>query len=165
MVVVFIALRISVFFLPSHSESIFYLLWFLATGFICLCAFQVIINQNYYLIPQFKTTADPVVAKGLSEKTGEHYQIAVLLFYLGVALIFSKGVEIIYGLPTYAYLVFSLPLWIIGLTVVLCYHLILLYKNNRTISYWKKGGFTLVWLCLVACIFQWNYWNFIGFNF
>ena len=77
----------------------------------------------------------------------------------------SKGVEIIYGLPTYAYVVFSLPLWIIGLTVVLCYHLILLYKNNRTISYWKKGGFTLVLLCLVACIFQWNYWNFIGFNF
>lgn len=112
-------------------------------------------------VNQLSQNAFPTIPKRLLLVT----IIAVLLFYLGVALIFSKGVEIIYGLPTYAYLVFSLPLWISGLTVVLCYHLILLYKNNRTISYWKKGGFTLVWLCLVACIFQWNYWNFIGFNF
>lgn len=62
----------------TYSQLQFYLLWLIATGFICLVAFQFIINQNFYLVPHFqeKTEEKP---KALSENTEEHYQYLLQL--------------------------------------------------------------------------------------
>jgi len=89
----------------------------------------------------------------------------VLLFYVGLGILFSKGIELIYGIPDYAYLLFSIPFLVIGLTVVLFYKGVKLWQEKEGLALWKKGAFTIINLCLLLSIFQWYYWNFIGFNF
>ena len=70
-----IALHISEHLFPFNIPLRYYLLWFLSTAFVCLFAFKFIINQNFYLVPDFQDKNDNlIVPKPLSEKTDEHYQ-------------------------------------------------------------------------------------------
>ena len=70
-----IALHISEHLFPFNIPLRYYLLWFLSTAFVCLFAFKFIINQNFYLVPDFQDKKDNLsVSKPLSEKTDEHYQ-------------------------------------------------------------------------------------------
>lgn len=91
--------------------------------------------------------------------------VIVLLFYFGIAALFSRGVELVYGIPNYAYLLFSLPFLIIGLISILCYQVIKIWINKSSVSLWKKSAITFICVCLVTIVYQWNYWNLIGFNF
>ena len=91
--------------------------------------------------------------------------VLVLLFHVGLVILFSRGVEIVYGIPDYAYLLFSIPFLVIGLTGLLLYKGIQLWQEKEGLALWKKGAFMVINLCLLLSIFQWYYWNFIGFNF
>ena len=89
----------------------------------------------------------------------------VFSFYIGFTILFYEPLKLGYGMPAYTYLIFSTPLFIIGLTSVLFYHLVKIWTNSNKLAIWKKGAFSCICLCLVLSIFQWNYWNLIGFNF
>jgi len=91
--------------------------------------------------------------------------VSVLFFYLGLGVLFSEPQELLYGAPSYAYLIFSIPILIIVLTSTLLYHLIHIWINYKDLSIWKKVAFSSIYLCLLLSILQWNYWNLIGFNF
>jgi len=91
--------------------------------------------------------------------------VSVLFFYLGLGFLFGEPQELLYGVPSYAYLVFSIPLLIIVLTSTLLYHLIHIWINYEQLAIWKKGAFSCIYLCLLFSMLQWNYWNLIGFNF
>lgn len=72
---VLIFLKFHTEFSSDFPKSLFYILWLLATAFICLIAFRFIINQNFYLVPHFKEKIeDKDQPNVLSEKTDEHYQ-------------------------------------------------------------------------------------------
>jgi len=72
---VFVALRISVNFFPMYVYTFSRLFYMLTTAVVCFTAFNVIINQNFYLVPQFKEKSDTnIPQKALSEKTDLHYQ-------------------------------------------------------------------------------------------
>ena len=91
--------------------------------------------------------------------------VGVLFFYLGLGVLFIKQQELVYGVPSYGYLIFSIPLLIIVLTSTLLYHLIHIWINYGNLAFWKKAAFSCIYLCLLLSIFQWNYWNLIGFKF
>lgn len=77
---IFLVLRVSLSYFPVYKMILFYLMWILTTAFMCLTAFNIIINQNFYLVPQFKNKKEsPVLPKALSEKTDDHYQVLLEL--------------------------------------------------------------------------------------
>jgi len=104
----------------------------------------------------FPTTTKRLTATALA---------SALLFQVGLGILFSNPLELIYGVSPYAYLLFFLPLLIVILTCMLLCHLVTIWDMEKTLSFWKKGAFSFICLCLVLSIVQWNYWNFIGFKF
>jgi len=79
-IIIFIAFRVAFIFFPVYHKVFFYIIWLLITAFMCFIAFQVIINQNFYLIPHFKEKKEKLEpVKVLSEKTDEHHQYLLAL--------------------------------------------------------------------------------------
>ena len=120
------------------------------------CFFTSFSKRKGQIITNFPTITKRITAITLG---------IVLLFYAGLGTLFSIGETIVYGFPDYTYILFSLPFLIMALMSVLGYQVVKIWVHQPTVTFWKKGAITFIWVCLAVNILQWNYWNLIGFNF
>ena len=86
-------------------------------------------------------------------------------FYVGFGLLFSDPLSTIYGLPPIAYVVFSIPILVVIVGVYSAWPLVRTWKEASSVNMWRKLSISLIWLALMITIWQWNYWNWIGYNF
>ena len=132
-----------------------------------LSIFTFLATLVYWLFSFFSKRKKLTVAKfpNKTKRITLIILVLVVVFYLGFVVLFSAGRELIYGIPNYAYLLFSIPFLIIGLIGILCYQVIKFWTNKSSVGTWKKSAISFICVCLIATIYQWNYWNLIGFNF
>ena len=89
----------------------------------------------------------------------------VVLFYIGFSILMSLANEIIFGVPPLGYLLFTIPIIITVLTIILLYYQYEIWKSNEGLTVGKKIAFSIICLSLVVTVLQWNYWNLLGYNF
>ena len=85
-------------------------------------------------------------------------------FYVGLMIVLSDPVAIVYGVPTALKVLLILPLISIALAVWMLVNAIRLITDNR----YRLSGrafYAFITLVGVAALWQLYYWNFIGFNY
>ena len=90
----------------------------------------------------------------------------ILIFYGGFLVLASNPNEIVYGIGSFGKFIFSLTIIVAILALILLYLIARMWMHNRTsTSLWRRIAISIVWLCIVCVIWQWNYWNLLGWQF
>ncbi len=89
----------------------------------------------------------------------------VLLFYLGTIYIFRDPFDLVYGMPTIGMVIFTLPFVVLVLTIILGFHVYRSWLPSSGVKAWRKVAFGMIWICLIVTLWQWHYWNVLGFKF
>jgi hypothetical protein len=100
----------------------------------------------------------------LSKAVAWIIMLLIVVFYLGVSVVFSNPFEVVYGIPGSLKTLLIIPFIVI---------LLVLLMTVLTWNIWREGEtrifsriwYTLLWLCMLATIWQWNYWNFLGWKY
>ena len=85
-------------------------------------------------------------------------------FYVGLMIVLSDPVAIVYGVPTALKVLLILPLISIVLAVWMLVNAVRLIADNR----YRLSGrafYAFISLVAVAALWQLYYWNFLGFNY
>ena len=92
--------------------------------------------------------------------------ILVLVFYVQFIIMAGNGNEIVYGIPLVNQVLFGLTIVVTILTLVLTVLILKMWMQKYgAVHLISKIGATVVWLCLIITVWQWNYWNMLGWQF
>jgi hypothetical protein len=86
----------------------------------------------------------------------------VLLYYAGFMLANNNPNELVYGITGFLKFVLLIPFLIIILTLWMIWITIRLWRNIE-VNLWNRIYYSLLVIILAGSIWQWNYWNLIGF--
>lgn len=88
----------------------------------------------------------------------------LILFFFILLGTTTQGLSLKFGAPSYLYFYFTLP--ILGaLTFLIGLFKVPAFFKNSSVSILGKVHFAVVLLAIVACLFIYNYYNLLGYNF
>jgi hypothetical protein len=90
--------------------------------------------------------------------------LLLMIFYIGVVMTISDGNEIVYGIPGSLKALLVLPLICIGLTILMVFYSIGIFRESRILVF-SRIYYAYLTLVSGAALLQLAYWNFVGFNY
>lgn len=135
-----------------------------------VCLIVILLTFIYWTLMFFmrrrlKVDSVPInLIPEFSKIIGWSTSFMVILFYLGIALIFSNPTEIVYGVPGSLKAWLIIPIIIIVMMVLMALQVWRIWRNSE-VRLFGKIWYSLLWMCIIATLWQWNYWNFVGWNY